>query len=80
MLQSADRFAAFNFELRTRDDAVHMLSVIRREVQEFDGNLRVLSLEPVGVLIDRSVSEDRLIAQLSGFFGVLALVLAATGL
>jgi predicted permease len=80
LLQSTDRFSAFNFELRTRDDASHMLPAIRREVQQFDPNLRVLSLEPVGVLIDRSISEDRLIAQLSGFFGVLALILAATGL
>lgn len=40
----------------------------------------MLSLEPVTVLIDRSITEEHLIAQLCGFFGVLALLLAATGL
>ena len=57
-----------------------MLAAVRSETQAFDRNLKILSLEPVSVLIDRSISEERLIAQLSGFFGVLALLLAATGL
>ncbi len=49
-------------------------------MQSFDHNLKILSLEPVTVLIDRSITEERLIAQLSGFFGLLALLLASIGL
>jgi predicted permease len=78
--QDTDRVDAFNIEIRTRDDAARMLAAIRRETQSFDRNLKILSVEPVTVLIDRSISEERLIAQLSGFFGVLALVLVTTGL
>jgi len=80
LFQSTDRFAAFNFEIRTYLDAAGMVGSIRHELQEFDRNLKVTSLQPVTVLMDQSISEERLVAQLCGFFGVLAVVLAATGL
>jgi predicted permease len=80
LYEEKDRIDSFNFEIRTRGDAARMLLEIRQAVQSFDRNLKVLSLEPVSLLIDRSISEERLIAQLCGFFGVLALLLAATGL
>jgi ABC-type antimicrobial peptide transport system permease subunit len=78
--QITDRIDGFNFEIKTRDDSALVLPAIRREMKLFDGNLKILSLEPVHVLIDQSITDERLIAQLSGFFGVLALLLAATGL
>ena len=39
-----------------------------------------LSFRPLGEYIDASLAQERLIAMLSGFFGVLALLLAALGL
>jgi ABC-type antimicrobial peptide transport system permease subunit len=57
-----------------------MIPVIRRELRRFDPNLKATNLQPVGILIDASYSEERLIAELCGFFGALALVLAATGI
>jgi ABC-type antimicrobial peptide transport system permease subunit len=39
-----------------------------------------MSFRPLGEYIDNSLSQERLIAMLSGFFGVLALLLAALGL
>jgi predicted permease len=80
LYQSTDNIYTFKFEIRTRDHAALMLPAIRRELQSFDRNLKILRLDPVSVLIDRSITEERLIAQLSGFFGILALLLAATGL
>jgi predicted permease len=80
ILQDPDRIDTFKFEIRTRDGAAQMLPSIRGQVRSFDRNLKILSLEPVAVLIDRSIREERLIAELSGFFGVLAVLLAATGL
>ena len=80
LFQEGGRIADFNFEIRTRDDAARMVPAIRREMRLFDRNLKVPSLKPVRVLMDESISEDRLIAQLSGFFSVLALLLAAIGL
>ena len=61
-------------------NTAQMLAAIRRETQSFDGNLKIVSLAAVSRLIEQSIVEERLIAELSGFFGVLALLLAATGL
>jgi hypothetical protein len=41
-------------------------------MQAVERNLKILSLEPVSVLIDPGINAERLIAQLSGFFAVLA--------
>ncbi|MGI8744835.1 MAG: ADOP family duplicated permease [Bryobacteraceae bacterium] len=80
LLQTTDRISPFHFEIRTRGDAAQMIASIRREMQSFDSNLKVLSLAPVRVLMDQSIGDERLTAQLCGFFGILALFLAATGL
>jgi predicted permease len=80
LFQEGGRIADFNFEIRTRDHAAPMVPAIRRELRLFDRNLKVPSLKPVHVLIHESLSEDRLTAQFSGFFGGLALLLAAIGL
>lgn len=78
--QSKGAMDEFSLEVRTSGDATALIPVIRREVNAFDSNLQILSLDPVRLLIDESITDERLIAQLSGFFGALALLLAATGL
>ena len=80
LFQGDDPIQTLNFEIRTRPDAALMVDSIRREIQSFDSNLKISSMEPVNVLIDQDVSGDRLIAKLSGFFGILVLLLAAYGL
>jgi predicted permease len=80
LFQSDDTFKTLNFEIRTRVDAVSMIAAIRREIQSFDRSVRVSSVDPVSVLIDQDVGGDRLIAELSGFFGILVVLLAANGL
>ena len=75
-----DQLAALNFEIRTHSDARAMIPVIRQELRRFDPNLKATNLQSIGILIDASYSEERLIAELCGFFGALALVLAATGI
>jgi ABC-type antimicrobial peptide transport system permease subunit len=67
-------------EVRTRNDAGQSLSAIRSEIQAFDPNLKIAGIEAARTLIDQTIVDERLIAQLSGFFGVLALLLAVTGL
>ena len=79
-LKRSDQLAALNFEIRARSGARAMIPVIRQELRRFDPNLKTTNLQSVGVLIDASYSEERLTAELCGFFGALALVLAATGI
>jgi predicted permease len=80
LLQSTDDVDAFNVEVSTHGDAAGMIPAVRRALQEFDRNLKVPSLESVRVLMAQSISGERSMAQLSGFFGALALFLVGAGL
>ncbi len=80
LFQSDDTFKTLNVEVRTLGDAAPMIPAIRREIQSFDPGLQVARIDPVNILIDQDIGADRLIARLSGFFGILVLLLGATGL
>jgi predicted permease len=80
LFQTSDAVAAFRFAIRTREQAAGMIPAIRHELAVVDPNLKVTGLEPVATLMSRSINDERSIATLTGFFGVLALLLAAAGL
>ncbi|MCU1275011.1 MAG: permease, partial [Bryobacterales bacterium] len=71
---------AANFEVRTFADPNSLVKTIRREVEQVDRALPILNINPLGELLDRTLMQERLIAQLSAFFGALALLLACVGL
>jgi predicted permease len=71
---------AANFELRTFADPGSLIETARRTVLDYDRNLVIRSSRTLDQLLDRSLRNDRLIAQLSSFFGAVALLLAAVGL
>jgi predicted permease len=71
---------AVNFEIRTHAKPERLLTVVRRRIQETDDALPILGANSLLDLVDRRVAQERLIAQVSGFFGMLALVLAGMGL
>jgi predicted permease len=68
------------FEIRTNAEPAMALPTVRRLVEQVDASLQVVSARSLTELLDRSTTQERMIAQVSGFFGVLALVLAAIGL
>jgi predicted permease len=80
LLQSMDPVAAWNFAIRTTVDAASVIPQVRREVQTFDPNLRVSTLEPVRTLMAQAIGNERTVAQLSGVFGAVAVLLAVAGL
>jgi predicted permease len=71
---------AANFEIRTFADPNSIIKSIRREVEQIDRTLPILSARPLDELLDRTMTQDRLLARLSAFFGGLALLLASVGL
>ena len=71
---------AANFEIRTFTDPHSIIRSIRREVEQVDRTLPILSARPLDELLDRSMTQERLLAKLSAFFGGLALLLASVGL
>ena len=66
--------------IRSASDPKHLFEAVRREVRNLDSAIPVLNTITMDQQVNNNVSQERLIATLSGFFGVLALLLAAVGL
>jgi len=77
--QPIDGITTANYEIRTTGGPA-VMSLLRSEVARVNRNLPVLGIKDVKELMDASVVQERLIAKLSAFFGLLAMVLAAIGL
>jgi predicted permease len=69
-----------SFELRTPADPQAILPSIREVVAQVNTNLPLFDVKTESEQIDRLLFQERLVARLSGFFGLLALVLACVGL
>jgi predicted permease len=68
------------FALRTHGDPVALLPEVRRVMRDIDPNLPLESPETQRTQFDESISTERLLANLSIFFGLLAALLVAVGL
>ncbi|HEV2314463.1 MAG TPA: ABC transporter permease [Candidatus Acidoferrales bacterium] len=69
-----------SFELRTRMNPTAITPMIRSIVSQMDSNLPIFDVHTQTQLIDQLLFQERMIARLSSFFGLLALVLACIGL
>ena len=68
------------YELRTAGDPMAMLPAVRNIVNHANEDLALFRISTQTQAIDRQVVSERLTAQLSSFFGLVALVLACLGL
>jgi predicted permease len=68
------------FIARTAGDTPGMLETVRRTLREGEPNMRVVRATTVSDAIDSRIVQDRLLAQLSVVFGVVAVLLVAIGL
>src|SRR5262245_38455184 len=57
-----------------------LAAIIRREIEAVDKSLEISSVRTVPQLRDQALIQERLLAELSSFFGLLALLLACIGL
>jgi predicted permease len=71
---------ADDLEIRFAGNVQGAAQQVERAVAEIDRNIMVASVRPLRKLVDESAHDARLIAQISSFFGLLALLLAAAGL
>jgi predicted permease len=55
-------------------------TLIRRTLADIDSNLTVVDLRSFDAQVAGNLNQERLIAQLTGLFGILALILASVGL
>jgi len=68
------------FYVKTRQELGATAALLRREVQQLDGNLPVYEMKPLERQIDDSLFNDRFLTLLSMSFALLAALLASLGL
>jgi predicted permease len=66
--------------VRSTGDPLKLAGLVEREVHAVDPNLPVFDVKTQEMQVDEMLDRERLVAVLSGLFGVLATLLAATGL
>lgn len=69
-----------SIEVRAAGDPALLISQVRRVVAEVSPALPVLDIAPLSAQVDRALREERMLSQLTGLFGAIALALAAIGL
>jgi predicted permease len=71
---------ATTFQLRTAADPTRIIGAVRQAAREIDTNLPLYHIKTLAAQVDGSLAQERLISALSGFFGLLSLLLAGIGL
>lgn len=71
---------AMNVEMRMHGDPLAILPAARRVVQQMDPNVPLIKPMTQRAQFETTISRQLLFARLAGFFGLLAVVLVATGL
>ena len=66
--------------MRSTSDPKVLIEAVRREVRNLDSAIPVTRTLTMNQQVNEQVSQERIIAMLSSFFGTLALILAAVGL
>jgi predicted permease len=74
------RYSTVKFELQTIVAPLSLASAVRQTIHKFDRNIPILEISPLTALVKRSLSQEELVAKLTGLFSVLALLLACIGL
>ena len=69
-----------SFYVRTSADSASMFTALRGKIRDLDASMPVYAMKTLEHQLDDTLSTERLIALLSGAFGILATLLAALGL
>jgi predicted permease len=80
MFNQGDPHGELNYELRVQGDPLALLPTVRRVVAEMDPDMPLLQPMTQAMQFTQSISQQIMFARLAGCFGVLAVVLIATGL
>jgi predicted permease len=78
--EEADQPASYAYLVRSSGgDPLRLVPALAALVRAADPTLRVRTADPYETLIERSISNERVLATLGGLFGTLGLVIAAIG-
>ena len=79
MGQDFQPFSFIHYELRTNGSPVDLIPSVKSAMAQFNSDV-VINFQTMAAYLDESLTRERLLATLSGFFGTLALLLSAIGL
>ncbi len=77
-MEGPNEFAIF--EIRTAGDPEQMIALVRKTILSVNEDLPVEGAQALAVSIDRTNAQPRMVARLCSIFGIMALLLASTGL
>jgi ABC-type antimicrobial peptide transport system permease subunit len=80
LLQSLDRLGRLTLAVRAAGRPTELANAIRNEVQAAGSDILVANVATLNEQVDQSLLQERLVATLSLYFGLLALLLACIGL
>ena len=80
IFQVTDRTAYLKFEVQAIGDPASIAGDLRKQVEATDPKLTIRQVHTLKKLIDTTLQEPIVLAELSSFFAALALVLACVGL
>jgi len=80
VMQARDRLGRLTLALRTDGRPTELTSVIGNELRAIGPDIMLTNIATLNERIDQSLVQERLVATLSLFFGLLALLLASIGL
>ena len=80
LTQGRKTIPVINFEVRIVGNPESVITEVRKQLKALDSNVPVYSARSVQQLLDRTMSNEILVARLSSFFAGLALLLACIGL
>ncbi len=69
-----------NFEVRYSGDSQQVISAVRHAIAEVNSNVPILGISTLAEEVDESTANQKLVAQLSSFFGLLAVLLVCIGI
>jgi predicted permease len=78
-LQSPGTIGGRILYVRATNNSSTLLGTIRREISDLDPNVPVLNMKTLSQQVDDSLVQERMMATLATFFGVMALLLALVG-
>jgi predicted permease len=78
--QTDEALGLMQIAIRAKVDPAAMTEPARAEIKSFNSGLPISSIKTMDYLVDSTISSEIVIAKLSTFFGIIALVLACIGL
>lgn len=79
-LQALDQLGRLTLAVRGEGPSTNLVNAVRNELRAIGPDILVTNIVTLNEQIDQSLLQERLVASLSLFFGLVALLLAGTGL